>query len=243
MQAGGALVESAPAPGEWRYRVRTDAFPPSLPWIQNRRIMTLMSYQKRVRAGVSHALNPVLEPGDEVVADMLVKTGPTLALDLAASTALVGLAVMALALSGWRFAHSAGGPDVLGGVLAVGGLLWQLPLWLRKPVFVVVTRRQLVCFLLGRLDLSGTPRARMFAVPLTYGSITRSRWSLRYTGPDGETIRLNKEPLAWHARRDMNEMVAALRASGVIVESGAPHPGGALRLPASRDASWQDRSR
>jgi hypothetical protein len=120
---------------------------------------------------------------------------------------------MAFALSGWRLAHGAGGPDVLGGVLAVGGLLWQLPLWLRKPVFVVVTRRQLVCFLLSRLDPSGTPRARMFAVPLVSGSITRSRWSLRYTGPDGKTIRLNKDPLAWHARRDMNEVVAALQAS------------------------------
>ena len=181
-----------------------------------------MSYRKRVRAGVSHALNAVMEPGDEVVGDMLAKTGPTLALDLVAATALVVLAVVAFALSGWRFAQSAGGPDVLGGVLAVGCFLWPLPLWLRKPVFVVVTRRQLVCFLLSRLDLSGTPRAMMFAVPLTSGSITRSRWSLRCTGPDGRTIRLNKEPLAWHARRDMNEVVAALQANGVIVESGAP---------------------
>lgn len=181
-----------------------------------------MSYRKKVRAGVSYALNSVMEPGDEVVADMLAKTGPTLALDLAASMALVVLAAMAFALSGWRLAYSGGGSDVLGGVLAVGGFLWPLPLWLRKPVFVVVTRRQVVCFLLSRLDLSGTPRARMFAVPLSSGSITRSRWSLRYTGPDGRTIRLNKEPLAWHARRDMNEVVAALQASGGIIESGAP---------------------
>jgi hypothetical protein len=180
-----------------------------------------MSYRKRVRAGVSHALNSVMEPGDEVVADMLAKTGPTLALDLVAATALVVLAVMAFALSGWRFAHGAGGPDVLGGVLAVGGPLWQLPLWLRKPVFFVVTRKQLICFQLMRMRPSA-PRQILFAVPLASGSVTRSRWSLRYTGPDGKTIRLNKEPLAWHARRDMNEVVAALQASGVIVESGAP---------------------
>jgi hypothetical protein len=172
-----------------------------------------MSYRNKVRAGVSHSLNSVMEPGDEVIADMLAKTGPTLAIDLALSTGLLVLAVMVFALSGWRLAHGEGSPDVLGGVLAVGGLLWPLPLWLRKPVFVVVTRRQLVCFLLSRLDLSGTPRARLFAVPLGSGSITRSRWSLRYTGPDGKTIRLNKEPLAWHARRDVNEVAAAVQAN------------------------------
>jgi hypothetical protein len=170
---------------------------------------------------VSPALNAVMEPGDEVVADMLAKTGPTLALDLAAATALVALAVVPFALSGWRFAHSAGSPDVPGGVLAVCGILWPLPLWLRKPVIVVVTRKQLICFQLLRTKPSA-PRQILFAVPLTPGSITRSRWSLRYTGPDGKTIRLNTESLAWHARRDMNEVVAALQANGVIVESGAP---------------------
>ena len=190
---------------------------------------------------MSHALNAVMEPGDEVVGDMLAKTGPTLVLDLVAATALVVLAVVAFALSGWRFAHSAGGPDVLGGVLTVCGFLWPLPLWLRKPVIVVVTRKQLICFQLMRTKPSA-PRQILFAVPLAPGSITRSRWSLRYTGPDGKTIRLNKEPLARHARRDMNEVVAALQANGVIVEPSAPSRR-SLAMTASRDASWQDRSR
>lgn len=168
---------------------------------------------------MSHVLNSVMEPGDEVVADMLAKTGPTLALDLAATTAVVVLAAVAFALSGWRLAHSEGGLDVPGGVLAAGGPLAQLSLWLRKPVFVAVTRKQLICVQLMRMKPS-TPRQILFAVPLPSGSISRSRWSLRYTGPDGKTIRLNNG-LAWHARRDMNEVVAALQASGVIVESGA----------------------
>jgi hypothetical protein len=174
-----------------------------------------MSYRTNVRARVSPALFAAMEPGDQVVADMLAQTGPTLGIDLAVSLILVvgGLADGALLI--WRIVHGYGSADPLGGALIFGGLLAAVLALRRKQVFLVVTRRQFICFGLGR---SGTASRLMFAVPIQSGSITRTRWSVRYTGPDGRTIRFNTNPLARRWRGDVGEVAAALQASRSTIE-------------------------
>jgi hypothetical protein len=177
----------------------------------------------RVRAGVSPELNSVMEPGDQVVADMLAQTGPSVAIDLAVSLCLVIAGLGAIALSTWRLVHGEGGTDWLGGVAVVGGLLALVPQWLRRQVFVVITRRQVICYRLGRSDTSGIPRQMMFAVPIQSGFFARSHWSLRYTGPDGKAIRFNS---GWtrKSRQDLNNVVAALEASGSVVDPARQPP-------------------
>jgi hypothetical protein len=174
-----------------------------------------MSYRTSLRARVSPALFAATEPGDQVVADMLAQTGPTMAIDLALSLIVVagGLAESAVLI--WRLVHGYGGTDPLGGALIFAGLLGAALALRRKQVFLVVTRRQFICFGLGR---SGTASRLMFAVPIQSGSITRTRWSVRYTGPDGKTIRFNTNPLARRWRGDVGEVVAALEAGGPTIE-------------------------
>jgi hypothetical protein len=183
-----------------------------------------VSQRMRIRARVSPALYSAMEPGDQVVADMVAQTGPSIAIDLAVSLCLVLASLADLALCTWRLVHGEGGADPLGATAIFGGVLALVPLWLRKPVFVVVTRRQVFCYRLNRFDTSGTPREMMFAVSLPSASITRTRWSLRYTGPDGKAIRFNS---GWtrKSRQDLNDVVAALEASGNMVEPGRqPRP-------------------
>ena len=104
-------------------------------------------------------------------------------------------------------------------------------LFMRRPVFVAVTRRQLICYRLSWMN--NAPVRLLFCAPLpstrvTYLGGAMPRWrSIRYDGPgaEGRSLRLN---VVGRWRQDLDEVLAALQAQGGRVE-GLP-PGQAMAL-------------
>ena len=124
-------------------------------------------------------------------------------------------------------------------VLAVAGIttrvtlepFWELinlallvPLFRRRPVFVAVTQRQVICYRLSRMN--NAPGRLLFCAPLLSTRVTYLgrflRWrSIRYDGPgaEGRSLRLN---VAGRWRQDLDEVLAALLAQGGGVEGLSP---------------------
>jgi hypothetical protein len=163
-----------------------------------------------VKRTVGPALYRVMEPGDQIIAGTRALTGPTPWLEM------LGTVPIVFAVAG--FTTDATFQPF--GVLLVNLALLALP-FMRRPVFVAVTQRQLICYRLSRMN--DQPVRLLFCAPLlstrmTYLGRSAPRWrSIRYDGPGAESrsLRLN---VAGRWRRDLDEVLAALQAQGGGVE-------------------------
>ena len=181
-----------------------------------------MAYRRTaLKRKVGPALYRVMEPGDQIVAGTWAMAGPAPAWDAlgalpAIAAGVIGALVLFGNLSG-PWSSSAVGVD-LG---AISFFLFPLQ-FLRKPVFIAVTQRQLICY---RLAMMGNdPTRLLFCAPLTAVRVTRAgrgafRWrAVRYSGPgaEGRSLRLNVRG-RW--REDLDQVLAALQVGGAGVES------------------------
>jgi hypothetical protein len=174
-----------------------------------------------VKRRVGPALYQAMEPGDEIIAGTWAMSGCSPAWDVLAGVPGVASGVVG---SVGLFSNSTASPG-----LALVGLglspLILVPLQLgRRPLFIAVTQRQFICYRLARFG--NEPTRLLFCAPLASVRITSlgsalPRWrSVRYSGPGAgdRGLRLNVHG-RW--RKDLDEVLAALQASGAAVE-GAP---------------------
>jgi hypothetical protein len=153
---------------------------------------------------VGPALYRVMEPGDQIIAGTWARTGPTPWLEMLVAVPSV-FAVAGITTSATL------GP--FGDLLLVNLAALAL-LIMRRPVFVAVTQRQLICYRLSRMN--NAPVRLLFCAPLlstrvTYLGRSAPRWrSVRYDGPGAESrsLRLN---VAGRWRQDLDEVLAALQ--------------------------------
>jgi hypothetical protein len=166
-----------------------------------------------VKRAVGPALYRVMEPGDQIIAGTWAVTGPTPWLEMLGALPCV-------------FAVAAITTDVrLEPFWQLVNLASLVLLFMRRPVFVAVTKRQLICYRLSRMD--NAPVRLLFCAPLlstrvTYLGRSWPRWrSIRYDGPgaEGRSLRLN---VAGRWRQDLDEVLAALQAQGGGVEGLSP---------------------
>jgi hypothetical protein len=167
----------------------------------------------RMKSRVAPALYFEMEASDEIVAGASVCTGPSVWMDVLAPWFFLfaGLAVLARSNWIWHIPISGAVAGILWGVVIVLSLASAGVVLLRKQLFVAITKRRFICL---RLNRSGYPDRLMFAMPISATSITCRGRSIKVTGSDGKTIRLNA---FLHWRRDLDEVVAALEASGALV--------------------------
>ncbi|HXW46618.1 MAG TPA: hypothetical protein VEL03_17645 [Streptosporangiaceae bacterium] len=166
---------------------------------------------------VGPALHGVMEPGERIVAGACAMTGWRWR-ELCVAIGLSGWAVLTV--------------PVLGHLSPVGILLLGLaPILLvpfyvldttRRRVFIAITDRQLICISLRRL-LAGRVR---FHVPIgsfhIRRTVSRGRYrSLTYVGP-GAPVSGLRVTATGKSRRDMNDVVSALQAAGVLVDGFVP---------------------
>jgi hypothetical protein len=169
-----------------------------------------------IKRRVGPALYQVMEPGDQIIAGTWASAGPGPASDLLAGVA--GTVFFAF-LSVDVFSHPYGSSSVTIVGPSLLPLLLQL---LRRPVFIAVTQRQLICYRMSRM--SNQPSRLLFSAPVAAVRMTRlparaPYWkSARYLGPgtDGRGLRLNVNG-RW--RQDLNEVLWALQAGGAVVVS------------------------
>ena len=165
----------------------------------------------------------MMEPGDEIMAGLLAKTGLPPLLDSIAVLAPVAVAFAGIIPGGSMTFIWAGSLPSLATI--------AIP-FLRRPVFVAVTQRELICYRLSRIR--NKPVRLMFRAPLTLVRLTGTsrsvlRWrSVRYSRPGAERrmLRLNVYG-AWRA--DLAEAVTALQVGGAAVEAS----NGSIPLPAA----------
>jgi hypothetical protein len=166
-----------------------------------------------IRQQAGPALYQVMEPGDEIMAGLLAKTGLPPLLDSIAVLAPVAVAFAGIIPGRSMTFIWAGSLPSLATV--------AIP-FLHRPVFVAVTREQLICYQLSRIR--NKPVRLMFRAPLTLVRLTGTsrsvlRWrSVRYSGPGAERrmLRLNVYG-AWRA--DLAGAVTALQVGGAAVEA------------------------
>jgi hypothetical protein len=174
-----------------------------------------------MRARIGPALYSVMEPGDQIVAGALTRTGPPLWVGQGISLLILPAAIALIAVSLPLGANHGYASAAVGLGVFLLGIVHSLSLLLPKHVIVAVTRRQLICY---RLTVSDAPSRLMFATRLPAGSVTRGHGSLRYTGPDGKSVRLNVG-YPWRGwRQDLREVADALQASGVMVQPAGRVP-------------------
>jgi hypothetical protein len=168
------------------------------------------SRRSTVKRKVGPALYQVMEPGDQIIAGTLAMSGIGPWLEML----FLPLAILILALSLAVF--SDGATPVWSGMAA---LLTLVRLATRRPVFVAVTQRQLICY---RMSWNYEPVRLSFCAPLPTVRVTSlrrpaPRWrTVRYDGPgaDKGSLRLNVFG-GW--RPDLDEVLAALQAAGARV--------------------------
>jgi hypothetical protein len=179
-----------------------------------------------VKRRVGPALYLAMEPGDQIIAGTSAMSGYSPAWDVLASVPSVAGGVVS---SASLFSNSTGSPG-----LALVGLglspFILVPLQMgRRPLFVAVTQRQFICYRLSRVGNEPTRlllRAPLASVRMTSLGSWAPRWrSVRYSGPGAgdRGLRLNVHG-RW--RKDLDEVLAALQASGAAVEGtpGRPLP-------------------
>jgi hypothetical protein len=166
-----------------------------------------------IKREVGPALGKVIEPGDQIVAGTWAMAGPGLWLDM--------LGILPFFAAGVAGITAGASPGVWGFLSA---LLSLISVFGRRPVFVAVTERQLICYRLSRM--TNDPDRLLFRAPLLAVRVTcpggsgPRRTSIRYDGPGaGERgLRLSVTG-SW--RRDLDEVLAALHARGASV-AGLP---------------------
>jgi hypothetical protein len=173
-----------------------------------------------VKRRVGPALYQAMEPGDQIIAGALAMSGYSPAWDVLASVpSVAGGAVSSVGLF-----STAGSPGLALVGLGVSPFI-LVPLQIgRRPLFVAVTQRQFICYRLSRVG--SEPTRLLFCAPLASVRMTSlgswaPRWrSVRYSGPGAgdRGLRLNVHA-RW--RKDLDEVLAALQASGAAVE-GTP---------------------
>jgi len=177
--------------------------------------------RETVKRRVGPALYQVMEPGDQIIAGVLVITGPSAAWDLFPALCAVFCGVLG---SAGLFSSFSPPPIVAG--LGIATVLLTLPLQLRRrPLFVAVTQRQLICYRMSKLGTE--PSSLLFCAPLTAVRMTRlggrmPHWaSVRYTGPgaDDQGLRFNINA-RW--RKDLNDVMTAPQAGGAAVDGQPP---------------------
>jgi hypothetical protein len=154
-----------------------------------------------------------MEPGDRIIAGTWAMTGPAPWLDMLGLVPLV-----------FMFVESTAGVPLdpfqpLASFLPLVLLIW------RRPVFVAVTQRQLICYRQSRMN--NAPVRLLFCAPLVSTRVTYlgrlwPHWaSVRYDGPgaEGRGLRLM---VAGRWRRDLDEVLAALQLQGGIVAGLSP---------------------
>jgi hypothetical protein len=171
-----------------------------------------------VKRRVEPALHKVMQPGDQITAGTWALSGSAPAWD-----ALAGLPAIAGGVAGAAGLVSNYSPPADLAAIGLGLAPFALfPLQLRRsPVFVAVTRDQLICYRLSRIG--NQPARLLFCAPLAAVRMTilgngALRWrSVRYRGPGAgdRGLRLNV-PGRWRA--DLDEVLAALRAGGAAVD-------------------------
>ena len=177
-----------------------------------------------IKREVGPALYKVMEPGDQIIAGTWAMAGPTPWLDT-----LVAVPFIAFSVAGFTTGAS---PSPLWGVTP--SLVPLVLLVWRRPVFVAVTERQLICYRLSRM--TNEPVRLMFCAPLLAVRVTslgrsgpRST-SIRYDGPGAEkrSLRLN---VIGRWRQDLDEVLAALHARGASVAGPLHRPVPAGTMP------------
>lgn len=179
-----------------------------------------------VKRRVGPALYQAMEPGDQIIAGTWAMSGSSPAWDvLAAVPAVAGGVVAAANLFGY---HTASPGFPLVGIGLNPFILVPLQ-YRRRPVFIAVTQRQLICYRLSRIG--NEPTRLFFCAPLASVRMTslRSgipRWrSIHYSGPGASDrgLRLN---VYGHWRKDLDEVLTALQASEAAVDGtpGRPLP-------------------
>jgi hypothetical protein len=176
--------------------------------------------RETVKREAGRAIYPVLGPGDQIIAGTWALTGPSPAWDL-----LPGLPAIAGGVSGGLDLFSSISVPVFGVAAGAGVVVGSYPLTLavqlrRRPVFIAVTQRELICYRLSRIG--NEPVSLLFRAPLAAVRVTRlgsamPRWrSVRYTGPGAESrgLRLN---VGGRWRQDLDEVLTALQAGGAAV--------------------------
>lgn len=166
-----------------------------------------------VKRSVGPALYQVMEPGDLIIAGTLAVTGPTPWLEALGAVPIVvavaGITTGVTLEPFWQFCN-----------LALLVLAFT-----RRPVFVAVTQRQLICYRLSRMN--NAPVRLLFCAPLvstrvTYLGRSWPRWrSFRYDGPgaEGRSLRLN---VVGRWRQDLDEVLTAVQTQGGGVEGLSP---------------------
>jgi hypothetical protein len=175
-----------------------------------------------VKRRVGPALYGVMEPGDQIMAGALAMTGPSPAWDgLLALPALVGGIAGAEGLFG-----SFSPPRLLGSVLVFVPFLTAWPLQLlRKPLFVAVTQRQIICYRMSKLG--NEPSRLLFSAPLAAVRMTLlggrvPNWrAVRYSGP-GADVRGLRFNISRRWRKDLGELLVALQTGGAAVDGIPP---------------------
>jgi hypothetical protein len=176
--------------------------------------------RNKVKGRVGPALYSVLEPGEVIVAGVLTDAGSRPGLDVLAALAAIGVGI-AGTFDFLGSGLSPGARAVLGIVSFTAGLQKVVAAMMRKPVFVAVTQRSLICYRLSRLGHA--PVRLLFRAPpdLVHitGSAHRGRlWSaVRYRGPEARKrgVRLS---IAWYWRQDLHQVLAALQFAGATVD-------------------------
>lgn len=178
--------------------------------------------RNKIKGRVGPALYSVMEPGDDIVAGMMTEAGPRPGLDMLAALVAIGIG-----MGGWFDLFGPGlSPSaraVLGIVSFAAGPWPVITLVVRKPVFVAVTQRELMCYRMSRFDHA--PVRLLFRAPPACVRITgsgrRGLWSsVRYSGPGARNrgLRLN---IVWYWRQDLHEVLTALLLAGAAVDISA----------------------
>ena len=176
----------------------------------------MASRRSTVKRKVGPALYQVMEPGDQIIAGTLAMSGIGPWLEML----FIPLALLVVALGVAGFTDGTPPAPIWSGMAA---LLTLVRLATRRPVFVAVTQRQLICY---RMSWNYEPVRLSFCAPLPTVRVTSlrrpaPRWrSVRYDGPGPEKGSLQLNVFGgW--RQDLDEVLVALQAAGARV-TGLP---------------------
>lgn len=181
--------------------------------------------RNEIKGRVGPALYSVMEPGDDIVAGTMTAARSRPCLEVL--VVLAGLGIGTVELFG-NLGHglNPGARAILGAVGFGAGMAPAVAQIMRKPVFVAVTQRQLICYRMSRFDHAPVRlvlRAAPTSVRITSSGHGRLWSSVRYCGPGARKrgLRLCTGRI-W--REDLDEVLAALQLAGAAVHVGTALP-------------------